>query len=85
MSSKGNNVNNSEESNFHKSSDYQKAYEKWKTEVLEPSLEKNPERLKEFMTTSSQNFLVLKELLLKLCVSLSQPLLKVRSPGRFFF
>ena len=35
-------------------SDYQKSYDKWKKNILEPSLEKNPERLKEFMTTSSQ-------------------------------
>jgi len=34
--------------------DYQKSYDKWKKNVLEPSLKKNPERLKEFMTTSSQ-------------------------------
>ena len=54
MSSEGNEAHDSEESNFHKSADYQKAYDKWKAEVLEPSLEKNPERLKEFMTTSSQ-------------------------------
>ena len=35
-------------------SDYQKSYDKWKKNILEPSLKKNPERLKEFMTTSSQ-------------------------------
>ena len=54
MPSKGEDTKNSEKSNFHSTSDYQKAYEKWKAEVLEPSLKKNPERLKEFMTTSSQ-------------------------------
>ena len=54
MPSKGEDTKNSDKSNFHSTSDYQKAYEKWKTEVLEPSLKKNPERLKEFMTTSSQ-------------------------------
>jgi methylmalonyl-CoA mutase N-terminal domain/subunit len=35
-------------------SDYQKSYDKWKKNILNPSLQKNPERLKEFMTTSSQ-------------------------------
>jgi len=35
-------------------SDYQKSYDKWKKNILDPSLQKNPERLKEFMTTSSQ-------------------------------
>jgi len=54
MPSKGEDTKNSEKSNFHSTSDYQKAYEKWKAEVLEPSLKKNPERLKEFLTTSSQ-------------------------------
>ena len=54
MPSKGEDTKNSDKSNFHSTSDYQKAYEKWKTEVLEPSLKKNPERVKEFMTTSSQ-------------------------------
>ena len=53
MSSKGDKTHVSEKSSFHKSVDYQKAYEKWKAEVLEPSLEKI-QRLKEFMTTSSQ-------------------------------
>ena len=54
MPSKGNDTKDIDKSNFHKSPDYQKAYDKWKEEVLTPSLEKNPERLKEFMTTSSQ-------------------------------
>ena len=35
-------------------SDHQKAYEKWKKEILEPALAKHPERRKEFITTSSQ-------------------------------
>ena len=35
-------------------SDYQKAYEKWKKEILEPALAKHPERREEFITTSSQ-------------------------------
>ena len=35
-------------------SNYQKSYDKWKKNILGPSLQKNPERLKEFMTTSSQ-------------------------------
>jgi|TARA_B110000196_G_scaffold238722_1_gene207181 methylmalonyl-CoA mutase N-terminal domain/subunit len=35
-------------------SNYQKSYDKWKKNILDPSLQKNPERLKEFMTTSSQ-------------------------------
>ena len=34
--------------------DHQKAYEKWKKEILEPALAKHPERRKEFITTSSQ-------------------------------
>ena len=54
MSNKDNKNRDSEESSFHNSADYQKAYEKWKAEVLGPSLEKNPERSKEFITTSSQ-------------------------------
>ena len=54
MPSKGEDAKNGNKSNFHSTSDYQKAYEKWKDEILEPSLKKNPERLKEFMTTSSQ-------------------------------
>ena len=54
MPSKGEDAKNEDKSNFHSTSDYQKAYEKWKDEILEPSLKKNPERLKEFMTTSSQ-------------------------------
>ena len=54
MPSKGEDAKNGDKSNFHNTSDYQKAYEKWKDEILEPSLKKNPERLKEFMTTSSQ-------------------------------
>ena len=39
----------------HRDSDYQKAYEKWKKEILEPALAKNPERRDEFITTSSQS------------------------------
>ncbi len=35
-------------------SDYQKVYEKWKKEILEPALAKHPERREEFITTSSQ-------------------------------
>ena len=35
-------------------SNHQKAYEKWKKEILEPALAKHPERRKEFITTSSQ-------------------------------
>ena len=35
-------------------SDHQKAYEKWKKEILEPALAKRPERREEFITTSSQ-------------------------------
>ena len=35
-------------------SDHQKAYEKWKKEILEPALAKHPERRGEFVTTSSQ-------------------------------
>ena len=38
----------------HLDSDYQKAYEKWKKEILEPALAKHPERREEFITTSSQ-------------------------------
>ena len=37
-----------------KNKSYQKAYDNWKMNVLEPSLKENPERLKKFMTTSSQ-------------------------------
>mgnify|MGYP006163849973 FL=1 len=54
MPSKGEDTKNRDKSNFNSTSDYQKAYEKWKDEILEPALKKNPERLKEFMTTSSQ-------------------------------
>jgi methylmalonyl-CoA mutase N-terminal domain/subunit len=54
MPSKDEDTKNRGKSNFKSTSDYQKAYEKWKDEILEPSLKKNPERLKEFMTTSSQ-------------------------------
>ena len=54
MPSKGEDAKNGDKSNFHSTSDYQKAYEKWKEEILEPSLKKNPERLNEFITTSSQ-------------------------------
>ena len=35
-------------------SDHQKAYEKWKKEILAPALAKHPERREEFVTTSSQ-------------------------------
>ena len=35
-------------------SDHQKAYEKWKKEILEPALAKHPERREAFITTSSQ-------------------------------
>ena len=35
-------------------SNHQKAYEKWKKEILEPALAKHPERREEFITTSSQ-------------------------------
>ena len=35
-------------------SDHQKAYEKWKKEILEPAQAKHPERREEFITTSSQ-------------------------------
>ncbi|HJM81132.1 MAG TPA: methylmalonyl-CoA mutase family protein [Candidatus Poseidoniia archaeon] len=35
-------------------SDHQKAYEKWKKEILEPALAKHPERREEFITTSSE-------------------------------
>ncbi|MEC9332893.1 MAG: methylmalonyl-CoA mutase family protein [Candidatus Thermoplasmatota archaeon] len=41
-------------SETHGDSDYQKAYEKWKKEILEPALAKHPERREEFITTSSQ-------------------------------
>ena len=41
-------------SEVHVDSDHQKAYEKWKKEILEPALAKHPERRKEFITTSSQ-------------------------------
>ena len=44
-----------ENSEIHRDSDYQKAYEKWKKEILEPALSKHPERRDEFITTSSQN------------------------------
>ena len=54
MPSEGNDTTDIDKSNFHISPDYQKAYDKWKKEVLTPSLEKNPERLKEFIKTSSQ-------------------------------
>ena len=38
-----------------KNSNYEKAYDKWVKEVLEPALAKHPERDKKFMTTSSQS------------------------------
>ena len=41
-------------SEVHLDSDHQKAYEKWKKEILEPALAKHPERREEFITTSSQ-------------------------------
>ena len=41
-------------SEAHMDSDHQKAYEKWKKEILEPALAKHPERREEFITTSSQ-------------------------------
>ena len=41
-------------SEIHMDSDHQKAYEKWKKEILEPALAKHPERREEFITTSSQ-------------------------------
>ena len=41
-------------SEVHMDSDHQKAYEKWKKEILEPALTKHPERREEFITTSSQ-------------------------------
>jgi len=41
-------------SEVHMNSDHQKAYEKWKKEILEPALAKHPERREEFITTSSQ-------------------------------
>ena len=44
-----------ENSEIHRDSDHQKAYEKWKKEILEPALSKHPERRDEFITTSSQN------------------------------
>ena len=41
-------------SEVHADSDYQKAYERWTKEILEPALAKHPERREEFITTSSQ-------------------------------
>ena len=41
-------------SEVHMDSDHQKAYEKWKKEILEPALAKHPERREQFITTSSQ-------------------------------
>ncbi len=41
-------------SEVHMDSGHQKAYEKWKKEILEPALAKHPERREEFITTSSQ-------------------------------
>jgi len=46
---------NAEKPDAHRDSDYQKAYEKWKKEILEPALAKHPERRDEFITTSSQS------------------------------
>ena len=46
MPNEGNDTKDINKSDFHKTTDYQKAYDKWKEEVLKPSLEKNPERMK---------------------------------------
>ena len=50
----GTDAEKSGKSEVHVDSDHQKAYEKWKKEILEPALAKHPERRKEFITTSSQ-------------------------------
>ena len=50
----GTDAGKSDKSEVHMDSDYQKAYEKWKKEILEPALAKHPERREEFITTSSQ-------------------------------
>mgnify|MGYP003310966641 FL=1 len=50
----GTDAGKSGKSEVHVDSDHQKAYEKWKKEILEPALAKHPERREEFVTTSSQ-------------------------------
>jgi len=50
----GTDAGKSGKSEVHIDSDHQKAYEKWKKEILEPALAKHPERREEFITTSSQ-------------------------------
>ncbi len=50
----GTDAEKSGKSEVHVDSDHQKAYEKWKKEILEPALAKHPERREEFITTSSQ-------------------------------
>ena len=50
----GTDAEKSGKSEVHMDSDHQKAYEKWKKEILEPALAKHPERREEFITTSSQ-------------------------------
>ena len=50
----GTDAEKSGKSEIHVDSDHQKAYEKWKKEILEPALAKHPERREEFVTTSSQ-------------------------------
>ena len=50
----GTDAGKSGKSEVHMDSDHQKAYEKWKKEILEPALAKHPERREEFITTSSQ-------------------------------
>jgi len=50
----GTDAGKSGKSEVHVDSDHQKAYEKWKKEILEPALAKHPERREEFITTSSQ-------------------------------
>ena len=50
----GTDAEKSGKSEVYMDSDHQKAYEKWKKEILEPALAKHPERREEFITTSSQ-------------------------------
>ena len=50
----GTDAGKSGKSEVHMDSDHQKAYEKWKKEILEPALAKHPERREEFITTSSE-------------------------------
>ena len=50
----GTDAGKSGKSEVHVDLDHQKAYEKWKKEILEPALVKHPERREEFVTTSSQ-------------------------------